>query len=102
MSNPLKCARTEIGSEFTGPSSNLDPSTANSTWFDDGSIVLNVETTLFRVHRTTLSKHSTVFEDMFSIPQPPDQATIEGCPIVKKPDSARDFAYLLKALYDPL
>ena len=107
MSNPLKRTRTEFDDESTGPSGNPNASTVNSTrhpdlWFDDGSIVLNVETTLFRVHRTTLSKHSTVFEDMFSIPQPPDQATIEGCPIVKKPDSARDFAYLLKALYDPL
>jgi hypothetical protein len=107
MSNPLKRTRTEIDDESTGPSGNPNASTVTSTrhpdlWFDDGSIVLKVETTLFRVHRTTLCKHSTVFADMFSIPQPLDQVTMEGCPVVHLPDSATDFACLLKALYDPL
>src|ERR1700733_603420 len=101
MSNPLKRARTEVDSN------SADASIANSTrhsefWFDDGSVVLNVQTTLFRVHRSTLSMHSTVFSDMFSIPQPPDQLAIEGCPVVHLHDSAEDFACLLKALYDPL
>lgn len=71
-------------------------------WFDDGSVVLEVETTLFRVHRSALSSHSTVFADMFSIPQPPDQETIEGCPVVKLPDSASGVACLLEAIYNPL
>ena len=101
MSNPLKRARTEVDSDPA------DASIANSTrnsefWFDDGSVVLNVQSTLFRVHRSILSMHSTVFSDMFSIPQPPDQTAIEGCPVVHLHDSADDFTYLLKALYNPL
>jgi hypothetical protein len=105
MSNSLR--HTEIDGESAGLLGNPNALTTSSTrhpdlWFDDGSIVLSVQMTLFRVHRTTLSKHSTVFADMFSIPQPLDQVTIEGCPVVNLPDSAADFAYLLKALYDPL
>ena len=85
----------------------MNASITNSTrhpdlWFDDGSIILHVETTLFRVHRSTLSTHSEVFADMFRIPQPPDHDIIEGCSVVHLPDSANDFIYLLKALYDPL
>jgi hypothetical protein len=107
MSNPLKRARTDIDGEATGPSSNSDASTSNMTrhrelWFDDGSVVLHVEQTLFRVHRSTLSTHSTVFSDMFLIPQPPSQDAIEGCTVIKLPDSSDDVESLLKALYDPL
>lgn len=40
-------------------------------WLDDGNVVLVVENTGFRVHRGILSKHSDVFRDMFSVPQPP-------------------------------
>ena len=71
-------------------------------WYDDGSIVLKAETTLFRVHRTTLSAHSTVFSDMFSIPQPPDQDAIEGCTVICLPDTAYDMEFLLRALTNPL
>jgi hypothetical protein len=71
-------------------------------WFDDGSVVLNGQTTLFRAHRTMLSTHSTVFSDMFGIPQPPDQDAVEGCTVIHLPDSAYDVGFLLKALYDPL
>lgn len=70
-------------------------------WFKDGSIVLKVQKTLFKVHQSLLSSHSTIFADMLGVPQPPDQNTIEGCPLVEVPDDAADFAYLLKAIYDP-
>jgi hypothetical protein len=102
MSSRLKRARTDND----GEGGIWDASTANVTrhpdfWFDDGSIVLQAETSLFRVHRTILSAHSTVFADMFGIPQLPGQDAIEGC-IVRLPDSVCDFTWLLKALYDPL
>jgi hypothetical protein len=107
MSKPLKRARIDVDIELAGTSRNIDALTSNSTrhpdlWFDDGSVILNVGTTLFRVHRSTLSTHSTVFADMFHVPQPPNQDAIEGCPVVHVPDSAKDFTCLLKALYDPL
>jgi len=77
-------------------------------WFCDGSVILQADSTLFRVHKSQLSRRSTVFSDMFTLPQPPvmtTHATLadethEGCPIVKLYDSAEDVANLLLALYD--
>ncbi|KAF5352848.1 hypothetical protein D9756_006344 [Leucocoprinus leucothites] len=72
-------------------------------WFRDGSIVLCVDKTLFRVHQTILGKHSEVFEDMFSLPQPTaeEEDTVEGCRVVMLHDSRDDFVDLLSAIYDP-
>ena len=72
-------------------------------WFSDGSVVLKAETTLFRVHMSILSRHSIFFRDMFTLPQPPQQAqddVVEGCPVVSLQDSADDLASLLVAIYD--
>lgn len=69
-------------------------------WFDDGSVILQAESTQFRVHRTMLARHSPVFRDIFSIPQPGDEALIEGCPIIHLSDSAEDIRLTLLALYD--
>ena len=81
----------------------LDPAIRHeSLWFDDGSLVLSVERTLFRMHRSVLCVQSEIFADMFGIPQPNDEATIEGCAVICLPDKAADFADLLKAIYEPL
>lgn len=37
-------------------------------WFTDGNVVLETDTYLFRVHKSLLSFHSTVFRDMFELP----------------------------------
>lgn len=77
-------------------------------WFCDGSVILQAASTLFRVHKSQLSRRSTVFSDMFTLPQPcvitahatlADE-TYEGCPVVTLHDSAEDVANLLLALYD--
>ena len=77
-------------------------------WFCDGSVILQAESTLFRVHKSQLSRRSIVFSDMFALAQPPvitthatlADETYEGCPVVKLYDSAEDVANLLLALYD--
>jgi len=77
-------------------------------WFCDGSVILQAESTLFRVHKSQLSRRSFVFSDMFALAQPPvitthatlADETYEGCPVVKLYDSAEDVANLLLALYD--
>ncbi|KAF7297677.1 BTB domain-containing protein [Mycena kentingensis (nom. inval.)] len=51
-------------------------------WLDDGNIILQVESTQFRVMKSFLAMHSTVFRDMFSVPLPPDEPLVEGCPVV--------------------
>lgn len=101
MSNPLKRARVDEESPG-GSLESLDAERHPNLWFDDGSIVLKVQKIMFKVHRTLLASHSTIFADMFSIPQPPvGQDMIEGCAVVSVPDDAKHFEFVLKALYDP-
>jgi len=93
-----------LSSEGDMDGSNATPLPAisrSSLWLDDGSVVIQAELTQFRVHRTMLSRHSQVFRDMFSVPQPVvSEDNIEGCPLVHLPDSAQDVTHLLSALYD--
>jgi hypothetical protein len=92
---PTKRRRTSSAQE-----TNPNPITRSDIWFEDGSVVLQVELKQFRVHRTMLARHSTVFKDMFGIPQPQGEAAIEGCPIVHLSDTAEDVCHMLMALYD--
>ncbi|KAJ7620551.1 hypothetical protein DFH06DRAFT_1341682 [Mycena polygramma] len=46
--------------------------------------------------------HSGFFQDLRDFPQPLDQPSIEGCPIIELPDSTQDFTHVLNALYNPL
>ncbi|KAJ7634515.1 hypothetical protein FB45DRAFT_1002125 [Roridomyces roridus] len=72
-------------------------------WMPFGDLVLQVESTQFRVNRDILARHSPVFAGMLSVPQPPDEPTLEGCPIViLSGDSAKDWELLLEALYEPI
>ncbi|RDB26512.1 hypothetical protein Hypma_005667 [Hypsizygus marmoreus] len=98
-----------------GMSPTLQPPAASSEapasrhsefWLYDGSIVLAVQGTLFRVHQTILANHSEVFSDLFSLPQPKkddndEEERIEGCQVVYLPDNAEDFVDLLRAIYHP-
>ncbi|KAJ6553622.1 hypothetical protein DFH09DRAFT_1496253 [Mycena vulgaris] len=70
-------------------------------WMPYGDIILQAESTLFRVNRDVLAKHSSMFQGMFLLPQPPNQETVDGCAIVELSDSAKDVGILLGALYNP-
>jgi hypothetical protein len=71
-------------------------------WFSDGNIVLISSSAAFKVHRGHLARHSEVFNDLFSIPQPEDQELLDGCLWVELHDCPSDVFYFLKALYDGL
>jgi hypothetical protein len=71
-------------------------------WFADGNIVLVVGSSAFKVHRGQLERHSEVFNDLFSIPQPDEQTLFEGTPWVELHDEPADVYHFLKALYDGL
>ena len=75
--------------------------THSDIWHDDGSVVLQVETTQFRVHWGVLSLHSTFFRDMRGLPQPAQEHSIDGCPVIELHDSVTDVQHLLNALYNP-
>ncbi|KAL4066074.1 hypothetical protein J3A83DRAFT_4262587 [Scleroderma citrinum] len=113
------------------------PTKHSDLWFSDGSvriikfrvllhgfhlvplfeIVLRAESTLFRVHKSLLARHSGFFHDLFTLPQlvakepsPPCATSttpsvelsgnVEDCPVLTLYDSAEDVANLLTALVD--
>ncbi|KAF7315146.1 BTB domain-containing protein [Mycena indigotica] len=82
----------------------LEPTTITRSdiWHMDGSVILQALTTQFRVHWGLLTMHSTVFKDMYALPQPnASEPTVEGCPVVEVHDDPVDLQNLLKALYNP-
>ncbi|KAJ6452458.1 hypothetical protein C8R45DRAFT_1040702 [Mycena sanguinolenta] len=83
-----------------GPSSLV---TRSKIWYSDGSVVLQAETTQFRVHASILSAGSAVFKDMFQIAQAPSNAEsqVDGCPLIQLyDDTAHDVELVLGTLYD--
>jgi len=71
-------------------------------YFSDGSIVLIVENTAFRVHQSLLGRHSDVFGGMWELPQPNSVDTYDGCPSVMLSDAVNDFVDVLRVIYDAL
>ncbi|KAJ6584595.1 hypothetical protein B0H19DRAFT_926100 [Mycena capillaripes] len=97
---PQKRQRTEPDS--SEPESNPQVYKRYKLWMTYGDIILQVEDMRFRVNRDVLARNSLAFQGMFSLPQPADQAQIEGCPIVQLTgDSATDVKLFLAAFYDP-
>ncbi|KAJ7612155.1 hypothetical protein FB45DRAFT_759926 [Roridomyces roridus] len=73
---------------------------ADGLWFEDGSIVLQAETTQFRVYHGLLASCSPVFKDMMTLPHPSDSELVEGCPFVLLHDSAAETTLFLRAIFD--
>ncbi|OJT09463.1 hypothetical protein TRAPUB_14066 [Trametes pubescens] len=74
-------------------------------WYDDGTIILVAGNVEFRVYKGILAENSSVFRDMFSLPQPPisssDVPSSEnGCPIVHLSDSPEDLRHILRVPFE--
>ncbi|CAE6524008.1 unnamed protein product [Rhizoctonia solani] len=71
-------------------------------FFDDTLVAIQIEDTLFNVHKYQLAK-SEIFSDMFKIPKPEGNEPVEGSspqhPIKLESVTASDFAVLLRVLY---
>ncbi|KAG8764181.1 hypothetical protein FRC12_008239 [Ceratobasidium sp. 428] len=68
-------------------------------YFDDSLVVIQVEDSLFKVHKRQLMKSET-FSDMFSTPSGDiEEGTSPEKPIVLEGMAASDFGCLLKVLY---
>jgi hypothetical protein len=71
-------------------------------WFDDGSIILQVETTQFRIHRGIICANSVIFRDMHELSAPGERETVTGCPVVVlHNDTVADWCNLLQYMYFP-
>ncbi|KAJ6535566.1 hypothetical protein B0H19DRAFT_1183764 [Mycena capillaripes] len=71
---------------------------AEGLWLADCGLIIQAETTLFRVSRDFLAIQSPIFRDMLSLPTPDDAEMMDGCPFVLLSDSAEDITVFLKAL----
>ncbi|KIK04784.1 hypothetical protein K443DRAFT_4328 [Laccaria amethystina LaAM-08-1] len=69
-------------------------------WYDDGNIVLQAESSLFRVFLGVLATHSPIFNDIQKLPRSQDQEMYGNCPLMVLHDKAEDLANFLRALYD--
>ncbi|KLO16672.1 hypothetical protein SCHPADRAFT_937703 [Schizopora paradoxa] len=82
-------------------------------WYSDGSVVLATDVYLFKVHKSVLSIHSSVFKDMFELsnigyPEATGvghgeaQETYDGLPLVHLVgDRGEDVVHLLRTVYEP-
>ncbi|KAI0703484.1 hypothetical protein BC835DRAFT_1319183 [Cytidiella melzeri] len=102
--------RSRTSANSAGPSGGKAQKrrTRNRTyWFLDGSVVLQLEDQMFRLHRSRLANQSTYFQELFSA-APGDGGAenggdlcdfIDKCPVFKvKGVSVADFEQLLMAL----
>jgi hypothetical protein len=84
--------------------SNTNLSKCQELWFEDGNIVIQADSVLFKVHRGILSAQSSVFADMFGMPAPQGggdcNEKYEGCPIVRLYDSPEEVTHFLRAVVD--
>ncbi|KAJ6503092.1 hypothetical protein DFH09DRAFT_1335623 [Mycena vulgaris] len=69
-------------------------------WFKDGTLVLGVERSPFRVYGGLLAEKSPIFHDMLEFPQADDAEVFDGCPAVHLSDNEDDMRYFLKALFN--
>ncbi|KAF8218075.1 hypothetical protein K438DRAFT_2038692 [Mycena galopus ATCC 62051] len=72
---------------------------AEDLWFEDCGLIIQAESTIFRVSGAILASQSTVFRDMLSIPKPKDVDTLDDCPFVLLPDTAEDVGTFLRTIF---
>ena len=91
-----------VGASDDEPSIDPTPITPHETlYFEDGSVEVLCGNTLFRVHPTILSLHSPTLRRMFARASLDMAESPNGCPRILSPDTAADFATLLKMIYLP-
>ena len=66
-------------------------------YMDDGNVILQCGKTLFRVHRTVLSKHSSVFQERLAPER--DHNTFRGCILVQVEVDKAGMEAILEVLY---
>ena len=103
---PAKRARTASDDAVEGSSSSSSRvKCEDSLWLEDGNIILQCASdepqTMFRCHKSILSRNSSEFQTMLSSPSPDSSTPYEGVPVLIVPVAADDIRLLLKMMYDP-
>ncbi|KDQ07242.1 hypothetical protein BOTBODRAFT_180842 [Botryobasidium botryosum FD-172 SS1] len=96
-------ARTSHGS--TSSWRQLRPGQARQEvfWFNDGNIIVRIESRCFRVHRTVLRETgSPYFANLFNEVMHPPNEMVDGCCVYDIEGRGCDFAALLDGLYGQL
>ena len=93
---------SSLNLEQRGP----DESRDGDLYFEDGSVVLSTKgdeggLVYFKVHKSVLTKRSAVFEDMFSLPSPPEVPQYDSLPLVQVYDDCQELKQFLQLIYDP-
>jgi len=82
-----------------------EPSRHHPFYFEDGTVVLRMQNTLFKIHQHFLTRHSPVFKDLFTLNNPSsDEGMDDDHPIFLPGDDPVDFCRLLHVFYrdDPI
>ncbi|KAN0137925.1 hypothetical protein V8E53_004409 [Lactarius tabidus] len=66
---------------------------------DASIIVRSSDQVNFRIHKSVLAMSSPIFEDILSLPQPPDDELIDGLPVVQLSEDACVLSNLISLLY---
>jgi hypothetical protein len=90
-----------VKEETTPRNSESDPSFAPLRLnLPDASIIVRSSDQVdFRVHKSLLAVSSPFFEDMLSLPQPPDEETVDGLAVVQLSEDADLLNCLVSLLY---
>lgn len=68
--------------------------------FDDGNIILKCGNSGFRIHRSVISRASTVFDDMFGLSDHHHgDVTMGECPVIEVHDDTQDLRNILLGVY---
>ncbi|KAJ7164214.1 hypothetical protein C8R46DRAFT_997994 [Mycena filopes] len=85
----------DLQTAATSPEDTIALTRADGLWFEDCGLIIQAETTIFRVSRDFLAFHSPVFKDMLSLPPPTSEDMMDGCPFVVILDTAEDVTVFL-------
>lgn len=78
----------------------LSAITRSSIWFDDGTLVVQAETTQFKIYGGILAHKSEIFRDALGVPQPPSIERIDGVPLVHIQDKALHVELVFGIIFD--
>lgn len=69
-------------------------------WFEDGGLIIQADQSLFKIFKGMLAARSSVFKSSFDDASATTKSYLDGCDLLRVPDSASDMTYFLKAIFD--